>query len=126
MSGEGRLVPACRLTVTILNGTLWQRRPLYSEIVRKAHSYGLSGASVFRGTEGFGASGCIHTERLLSLCDRLPLVVVLVDDEDKIHGFLRELDPRMDIESMVIDRVHRFSWGPETKPEPTGENVTGA
>ena len=113
MNVPGHLVPACRLTVTVFNGTLWRHRPLFSEIVRKAHRHGLRSASVLRGVEGYGAGGSIHTERILSVSDRLPLLIVLVDDEDRIHSFLRELDPRMDIESMVIDQVHGFRWSPE-------------
>ncbi|MEU4209506.1 DUF190 domain-containing protein [Streptomyces sp. NPDC026206] len=100
-----RLVPACRLTLTVLSGTLWRRKPLYSEIVRRAHHYGLGGAGVFQGIEGFGSDGVINTTRLLSMSDRLPLLIVATDEEPKIYGFLDELDPAMDIESAAIDHV---------------------
>lgn len=69
----------------------WHHRPLYSEIVHRAHAAGLAGASVFRGVEGFGASSLIHTSRLLSLGEDLPVAVVMVDTEERVRAFLPEL-----------------------------------
>ncbi|MEX2981471.1 DUF190 domain-containing protein [Streptomyces sp. C36] len=63
-------------------------RPLYSEIVHRAHAAGLAGASVFRGIEGFGASSRIHTSRLLSLSEDLPVAVVIVDTAERVRAFL--------------------------------------
>ncbi|MFI9308425.1 DUF190 domain-containing protein [Streptomyces triculaminicus] len=63
-------------------------RPLYSEIVHRAHAAGLAGASVFRGIEGFGASSRIHTSRLLSLSEDLPVAVVIVDAAERVRAFL--------------------------------------
>ena len=61
---------------------------------------GLAGASVFRGIEGFGASSLIHTSRLLSLSEDLPVAIVVVDTEDGA-GLPAELDELVD-EGMVI------------------------
>ena len=82
---------ALRLTVLIGEDDTWHRRPLYSEIVHRAHAAGLAGASVFRGIEGFGASSVVHTSRLLSLSEELPVAVVVVDTEERVRAFLPEL-----------------------------------
>ncbi|MEU1709913.1 DUF190 domain-containing protein [Streptomyces sp. NPDC005706] len=83
---------ALRLTVYIGEDDTWHHRPLYSEIVHRAHTAGLAGASVFRGVEGFGASSRIHTSRLLSLSEDLPVAIVVVDTEERIRAFLPQLD----------------------------------
>ncbi|MFJ8492857.1 DUF190 domain-containing protein [Streptomyces sp. NPDC094038] len=83
---------ALRLTVYIGEDDIWHHRPLYTEIVHRAHAAGLAGASVFRGIEGFGASSRIHTSRLLSLSEDLPVAVVVVDTEERVRAFLPQLD----------------------------------
>ena len=83
---------ALRLTVYIGENDTWHHKPLYAEIVHRAHAAGLAGASVFRGIEGFGASSLIHTSRLLSLSEDLPVAVVIVDDEERVRAFLPQLD----------------------------------
>ncbi|AIR96693.1 DUF190 domain-containing protein [Streptomyces glaucescens] len=83
---------ALRLTVLVGEHDTWHHRPLYAEIVHRAHAAGLAGASVFHGVEGFGASRVVHTSRLLSLSDDLPVAVVVVDAEDRVRAFLPELD----------------------------------
>ncbi len=66
--------------------------PLATEIVHRAHAAGLAGATVFRGVEGFGASNHIHTTRILSLSDDLPMAIVIVDTPEAIAAFLPQLD----------------------------------
>ncbi|NEE11028.1 DUF190 domain-containing protein [Streptomyces sp. SID7499] len=83
---------ALRLTVFVGERDTWHHKPLYSEIVHRAHAAGLAGASVFRGIEGFGASSLIHTSRLLSLSEDLPVAVVIVDTEPRVRAFLPQLD----------------------------------
>ncbi|MFF8526169.1 DUF190 domain-containing protein [Streptomyces werraensis] len=82
---------ALRLTVLVGECDTCRHRPLYSEIVHRAHAAGLAGASVFRGIEGFGASSLVHTSRLLSLSEDLPVAVV-VDTEERVRAFLPEVD----------------------------------
>jgi hypothetical protein len=83
--------PALRLTVLVGENDTWRHKPLFAEIVHRAHTAGLAGASVFRGIEGFGASSAIHTVRLLSLSEDLPVAVVVVDREERIRAFLPQL-----------------------------------
>lgn len=82
---------ALRLTVLVGEGDQHRHRPLYTEVVRRAHQAGLAGASVFRGMEGYGRSSHIHTARLLSLTEDLPVAVVIVDVEEKLRAFLPQL-----------------------------------
>ncbi len=92
---------ALRVTIFIGESDIWHHKPLYTEIVHRAHKAGLAGASVFRGIEGFGASSLIHTARLLSLSEDLPVAVVIVDDEQRIRAFLPQLDELV-AEGLVI------------------------
>ncbi|GGX01964.1 UPF0166 protein [Streptomyces malachitofuscus] len=95
---------ALRLTVFVGENDTWRHRPLYSEIVHRAHAAGLAGASVFRGIEGYGASSLVHTSRLLSLSEDLPVAVVVVDTEDRVRSFLPELDALVTDGLVLLDR----------------------
>jgi PII-like signaling protein len=84
--------PAQRLTIIVGESDTVGHRPLYTEIVHRAHEAGLVGASVFRGIEGFGSSRRVHTTRLLDLAEDLPVSVVIVDTIERIGAFLPELE----------------------------------
>ena len=96
---------AVRLTIFISEDDRWHHKPLYTEIVHRAHQAGLAGASVLRGIEGYGASSRIHTSRILSLSDDLPLAIIVVDAEDKIRDFLPQLDELVTEGLVIIDPV---------------------
>jgi uncharacterized protein len=102
MSHPGR---GLRLTAFVNEGDLWHRRPVYQEIVRRAKGAGLSGATVVRAIEGFGASGVVHTTRILSLCDQLPLIVIIVDSEELVREFLPQLKDVMSGGTVFLDEV---------------------
>ncbi|MEU5214522.1 DUF190 domain-containing protein [Streptomyces sp. NPDC020742] len=84
--------PALRLTIMVGEQEVWHHKPLYVEIVHRARTAGLAGASVFRGIEGFGSGAVIHTQRLLSMSEELPVAVVVVDSEQRVRDFLPQLD----------------------------------
>ena len=65
---------------------------LYEWIVRRAREQGLAGATVLRGLEGFGAHSRLHTAKILRLSTGLPIVIEIVDTEDKIEAFLPSID----------------------------------
>lgn len=96
---------ARRLTVYIGESDRHHHRPLYSEIVHRAHAAGLAGATVLRGIEGFGASSSVHTTRLLSLSEDLPVVVVIVDAADRVDHFALELDELITEGLVVVEDV---------------------
>jgi uncharacterized protein len=98
-----------RLTIFVGDDDQYRHRPLSTEIVHRAHRHGLAGASVFHGVEGFGASSLIHTGRILSLGDHLPVAIVIIDTEEKIDAFLPALDDLADRTLVTLEpvEVHR-------------------
>lgn len=96
---------ALRMTVLIGEDDQWHHKPLYHEIVRRAHESGLAGATVLRGYEGFGTSSRVHTSRILSLTEDLPIAIVIVDAEEKVRAFLPQLDELVEEGLVVLDPV---------------------
>ncbi|MEU6356237.1 DUF190 domain-containing protein [Streptomyces sp. NPDC047072] len=115
---------ALRLTVLIGENDTWQHKPLYTEIVHRAHAAGLAGASVFRGIEGYGASSLIHTSRLLSLSEDLPVAVIIVDTEDRVREFLPQLDELVAEGLVILDDCEVIRYvGQETAPAGTPDKT---
>jgi PII-like signaling protein len=96
---------ALQATIFIGEDDIWHHKPVGHEIVRRARDPGLAGATILRGSEGLGTSALIHTQRILSLAGDLPLVVIIVDAEDKVRDFLPELDDLMSEGMVVLDDV---------------------
>ena len=84
--------PAKRLTVFIGESDHYHHHSLTAEILERARHAGLAGCSVFRGTAGFGATGHVHSARLLSLSEDLPIAIVIIDSAERIDAFVPELD----------------------------------
>ena len=97
--------PATRLTVLVNESDQWHHRPVYAEIVHRAHESGLAGATVLRGIEGFGRSGRVHTSRILSLTEDLPCAVVVVDAEEKVRAFLPQVEEVVGGGLVTLERV---------------------
>ncbi|QHC25493.1 DUF190 domain-containing protein [Streptomyces sp. GS7] len=122
----GRGVSALRLTVVVGEQEVWHHRPLYAEIVHRARAAGLAGASVFRGIEGFGTTSVIHTQRLLSLSEELPVAVVAVDAADRIRGFLPQLDELLAGGGLVtLDPCEMIVYQGRPDPAAGGEGGRG-
>jgi len=94
-----------RLTIYVSEQDQHGRHPLYHEIVQRAHDAGLAGATVIRGVEGFGASSRLHTARILSLSDDLPVVIVIVDTDEKIDAFVPVLDDLIEEGLVVREKI---------------------
>ncbi|MET9969663.1 DUF190 domain-containing protein [Streptomyces sp. NPDC006356] len=118
---------ALRLTVLVGEHDTWHHKPLYAEIVHRAHAAGLAGASVFRGIEGFGASSLIHTSRLLSLSEDLPVAIVVVDTEERVRAFLPQLDELVTEGLVTLDdcEVIRYIGRGDTQAEPPESDIRG-
>jgi PII-like signaling protein len=107
--------PALRLTIFIGEDDTWHHKPLYHEIVHRAHAAGLAGASVLRGIEGYGASSRIHTTRLLSLSEDMPIAVVIIDAEERIRAFLPQLDDIVTEGLIILDPVEVIRYVGRTR-----------
>jgi uncharacterized protein len=94
---------AQRLTIIVSDSGHWHHKPLFSEIVHRAHEAGLAGATVLHGIEGFGATSRIHTSRILSLSEDLPVVILIVDSHDRIREFLPQLDELVTEGLVILD-----------------------
>ncbi|MFN8096067.1 MAG: DUF190 domain-containing protein [Vicinamibacteria bacterium] len=92
-------------------------RPLYEAIVLKAREMHLAGATVLRGPMGFGRASRLHTARILRLSDDLPMVVEVVDAEEKARAFLDAIEPMMGSGLVTLERVQVIRYGP---PRPEG------
>src|SRR5438132_6518863 len=86
---------AVLLRVFLGESDRWEHKPLYEAIVLKAREMRLAGATVLRGPMGFGKSSHLHTAKILRLSFDLPLVIEIVDSEEKIKQFLPVLDGMM-------------------------------
>src|SRR3954451_20702062 len=83
----------------------WHGKPLYEAIVTKARELHLAGATVLRGPMGFGHSSRLHTAKLLRLSEDLPIVIEIVDSEDKLNAFLPALEGMMGSGLVTLQRV---------------------
>jgi uncharacterized protein len=108
----------------------FQRLPLHEAIVLKAREMHLGGATVLRGHIGFGHSSRIHTSKSLRLSQDLPVVVEIVDSQEKIDRFLPVLDGMMSSGLITIERAEVLQYGTEearplqaVEPEPRSQNL---
>ncbi|HET6569191.1 MAG TPA: DUF190 domain-containing protein [Rhodothermales bacterium] len=88
-------------------------KPVYEQIVLKARELGMAGATVLHGTMGFGAASRIHTAKLLRLSEDLPVVVELVDTEERINQLLPFLDEVVRGGLITLERVRVMKYRPE-------------
>src|SRR5206468_2913707 len=95
--GESMQLPkdAVLLRIFIGESDRYKHRPLYEAIVIKARELHLAGATVLRGPMGFGKSSHLHTAKILRLSMDLPMVIEIVDTEEKVNAFLPVLDEMM-------------------------------
>lgn len=98
------------LRIFIGESDRWQHAPLYEAIVLKAREVGLAGATVLRGPMGFGAKSHLHTAKILRLSMDLPMVIEIVDAEEKIEKFLPLLDEMVADGLVTIEDVRVFKY----------------
>ncbi len=87
------------------------RRPLYEAIVTKAREMHLAGATVLRGPMGFGKASRLHTAKILRLSEDLPIVVEIVDAEERINAFLEAIEPMMTGGLVTLEKVRVLRYG---------------
>jgi len=110
---EGQL-----LRIFIGESERYEGRALYEWIVIKAKEEGLAGATVLRGKMGFGANSRIHTSKILRLSEDLPIVIEIVDTEEKLKSFLTRINGAIKEGLATIEKAHILFYrgGRETKP----------
>ncbi len=108
------------LRIFIGESDRWKHQPLYEAIVLKARELHLAGATVLRGPMGFGKSSRLHTAKILRLSMDLPLVIEIVDSEEKIRSFLPVLDEMMKGGLVTLEQVKVIDYraNPELTPPP--------
>jgi len=89
--------------------------PLYEALVLKAREMHLGGATVLRGPMGFGHSSRLHTAKVLRLSEDLPMVVEIVDQEEKIQTFIAAIEPMMGNGLITLEKVQVLQYGPPAK-----------
>ena len=99
------------MRIIVAESDRWKRKPLYLVLVELFRQKGFAGATVLRGVAGFGATSVLHTDQLLALSQDLPLVIEVVDTEEKIEAVLPELDEMLQGGLVTLEkaRVIRYS-----------------
>lgn len=105
LKGDGKLV-----RIFIGESDTWHGKPLYQAIVQRVREEGLAGATVTRGIEGYGASSHLHTSRILRLSEDLPLVIEIVDTEERIEALLPILDEMVGDGMVTIESVRIVTY----------------
>ena len=103
------------LRIFIGESDRWEHKPLYEAIVLKAREMHLAGATVLRGPMGFGKSSRLHTAKILRLSMDLPLVIEIVDSEERINAFLPELDKMIGGGLVTVEKVKVIEYRGEAK-----------
>lgn len=101
---------AVLLRIFIGESDRWEHKPLHEAIVLKARELHLAGATVLRGAMGFGKSSRLHTAKILRLSMDQPLVIEIVDSEEKINGFLPVLDPMIGGGLVTLEKVRVIDY----------------
>jgi hypothetical protein len=93
------------LRIFIGESDRYNHRPLYEVIVTEARKRGMAGATVLRGMMGFGKNSRIHTTKILRLSEDLPLVIEIVDSQERIEAFLPDLDKMVTNGLVTIETI---------------------
>lgn len=104
---------AVLLRILIGESDRWEHKPLYEALVLKIRELGLAGATVLRSPMGFGANSLIHTAKILQLSMDLPVIIEVVDTEEKVNGFLPVLDDMLGGGLVTMEKVRVIHYRPE-------------
>ncbi|HEX9890559.1 MAG TPA: DUF190 domain-containing protein [Actinomycetota bacterium] len=111
VEGEGKL-----LRIFVGESDSWHGKPLYQAIVERVRKEGLAGATVLRGIEGFGADSRLHTARILRLSEDLPVVIEIVDSDERIRPIIPILDEMVSEGMVTLEKVEIIAYrGSEKK-----------
>lgn len=102
--------PALLARIYVGEADTWHGRPLYEAIVGLLRERGVAGATVLRAIEGFGASARLHTTRILRLSEDLPVLIEVVDREDRLRAVLPELDTMVGEGLITLEKVEVIAY----------------
>jgi PII-like signaling protein len=108
-------VDAKLVTIFVNSTDQWHGRALYSAIVHLCQERGIAGATVSRCVEGYGASGRLHTSRLLELSENLPVRIEIVDLPERIDPLLAALGEMIGEGLVTVSNVHILRFLPDPK-----------
>jgi uncharacterized protein len=103
--GSGKL-----LRIFVGESDRWGYQPLYTAIVEAARKAGLAGATVFKGVEGYGGHSVVHAARVFDLSSDLPILIEIVDTEEKIRSFLPQLDEMVKEGLVTLETVEIIAY----------------
>ena len=106
---------AVLLRIFIGESDRYHHRPLYEAIVLKARELELAGATVLRGPMGFGKSSHLHTVKILRLSMDLPMVIEIIDSDEKLNAFLPALDEMMGGGLVTLEKVKVIRYRDQSK-----------
>ena len=95
-------------------------QPLYTAIVERARKFGLAGATVFKGIEGYGGHSVVHAARVFDLSSDLPVLIEIVDAEERVRAFLPELDALVREGLVTLETVEIIHYRSGRKRERDG------
>jgi len=101
---------AVLLRIFVGESDRWHHQPLYEAIVLKAREQHLAGATVLRGPMSFGKSSRLHTSKILRLSMDLPMVIEIVDSEEKINAFLPVIDEMVQGGLVTLEKVKAIHY----------------
>lgn len=107
--------PALLARIYIGESDHWEGQPLHEAIVEKLRVSGMAGATVLRGIEGFGRAARVHTAHILRLSEDLPILIEVVDSEDRLRAVLPEIDAMVDGGLITLEHVEVIAY---RSPEP--------
>ncbi|HEV8579409.1 MAG TPA: DUF190 domain-containing protein [Thermoanaerobaculia bacterium] len=110
LDGEGTLV-----RVFIGESDQWHHRPLALAVVERLRKEGFSGATVVRGIAGFGARSVLHTTQLLRLSEDLPVLIEIVEANERVEKLLSILDEMVPEGLVTVEKVRIVKYSPGTR-----------
>jgi uncharacterized protein len=113
---------AMLLRIFIGESDRWQHQPLYEAIVLKAREMQLAGATVLRGPMGFGKSSHLHTSKILRLSFDLPIIIEIVESEEKINSFLPVIDEMMKGGLVTLEKARVIDYRADEKKAVASDN----
>ncbi|RMD92884.1 MAG: DUF190 domain-containing protein [Calditrichaeota bacterium] len=105
IEGEGKL-----LRIFIGEADRYEGKPLFQVIVNKARQEGLAGATVIRGLMGFGAHSRMHTAKILRLSEDLPIIIEIVDSEEKIRKFVQDINGMIQEGLITLEKIEVITY----------------